>query len=111
MAKFAASGVLIGIIIIFGIIKTNESVGNALGTRLAATLAAENMMMRQQLIQISPRVSKLELRAGHLSEDAEILHMRLPRQKISEDTVSSFANAINGLKYRSYISTVKNIRP
>jgi len=70
LAKFAAAGILIGIILLFGIVKLNESDDAALGSRSAKSLSAENDVLRQQLNLMSPRVSKLEIQAGQLMERA-----------------------------------------
>lgn len=71
MAKFAAGGILIGTVILFGVIKRNQFVDNALGSCSANTLAAENDMLRQQLSLISPRVRKLEMQERQLHERAK----------------------------------------
>lgn len=94
IAKIAMSGILIGIIPFFGVILLNQSAGEALDSRSANTLAAENNFLRQQLSLISPRVSKLEMQAGQLSERSNEFQMLLHRPKIAGDTVSSFTNAI-----------------
>jgi hypothetical protein len=93
IAKFVTGGILVGTVILFGVITLNQSEGNALGSRPANTLAAENDFLRQQLSLISPRVSKLEMQARQLNERANTLHMLLLRRKIVGDTVLSFANA------------------
>ena len=110
-AKFATGGILIGTIILFGVIKPNQSVGNALGSRSANTLAAENDILRRQLSLISPRVSKLEMQERQLSEGVNKLHMLLHRRKIVGDTVSSFTNATKGFKLQSLIPAATGSRP
>jgi hypothetical protein len=111
IAKFAIGGILIGIIILFGVIKLNQSVGSAVGSRSANTLAAENNFLRQQVSLILPRVSKMEMQARQLNEHANKLHMLLPCRKIVGGTVSSFTNATNGLKPQSLISAARSFRP
>jgi len=49
IAKSAIGGILIGVIILFGVMKLNQSSGNALGSRSANTLVAENNFLRQQV--------------------------------------------------------------
>lgn len=105
-AKFAACGILMGTIIFFGFIKLDQSVGNVLESRSANTLAAENDFLRQQISLISPRVSKLEMRARQLREHADKLQML-----IAEDTVSRFTYATNGYKLQSVIPVARSFRP
>lgn|GEM_PF-1374863 len=111
IAKFATSGILIGTVILFGAIKLNQSVGYALESRSANTLAAENNFLRQQVSLISPRVSKLEMQARQLSEHGNKLHMFLHRRKIVGNTVSGFTNATNGFKLQSLIPAEKSFHP
>jgi hypothetical protein len=111
IAKFATGGILIGTVILFGVIKLNQSVGNALGPRSVNTLAAENNFLRQQVSLISPRVSKLEMQARQLNECANKLHMLLQGGKVVGDTVSSFTNATKGFKLQSLIPAAKSFRP
>jgi hypothetical protein len=46
LAKFATGGVVIGTILLFGFLELNPSVGNAIGTRSAGSLAADNELLR-----------------------------------------------------------------
>jgi hypothetical protein len=110
-AKLAACGILMGTIIFFGFIKLDQSVGNALESRSANTLAAENNFLRQQISLISPRVSKLEMQASQLVERDNRLHMLLHHRMIAGDTVSRFTYATNGLKLQSLIPAVSSFRP
>jgi hypothetical protein len=111
IAKFAISGILIGIIILFGVIKLNQSVGSVVGSRSANTLTADNNFLRQQVSLILSRVSKLEMQARQLNERANKLHMLLPCRKIVGDTVSSFTNATKGFKFESLIPAEKSFHP
>ena len=106
-AKYFAYGVLIAIIIFFGFMKPNQSVGNAFGSRPAQTLAAENNFLRQQVSMISPRVSKLEMQAGQLNERADELHLLLGSSEIVGDTVFRFAYAVNGEKLQARQGIIK----
>jgi hypothetical protein len=108
ITKFATGGILIGTVILFGVIKLNQSVGNALGSRSVSTLASENNFLRQQVSLISPRVSKLEMQARQLNEHANKLHMLLQGGKVVGDTVSSFTNSTKGFKLQSLITAVKS---
>ncbi len=105
-AKIATCGIIIGSIIFFGFIKLDQSVGNVLGSRTANTLAAENDFLRQQIRLISPRVSKLEMQARQLHEQADKLHML-----IVGDTVSRFLYATNVSKLKSPIPAESSVRP
>jgi hypothetical protein len=98
IAKFAIGGILIGTVILFGVIKLNQSVGNALESRSANTLVAENNFLRQQVSLISQQVNKLEMQARQLNERGDKLHMLLDRRKIVGDMGSSFANATKGVQ-------------
>jgi hypothetical protein len=109
--KFATVGILMGTVILFGVITLNQSVGNALGSRSANTLATENDILRQQVSLISSRVSKLEMQARQSRERANKLQMLLHRRKIAGDTVSSFTNANEGFKLQSAILAAKSFRP
>jgi hypothetical protein len=100
-----------GIVILFGIIELNQSVGFALGSRSVSTLATENNFLRQQVSLISPRVSMLEMHARQLDERANNLHMLLPRRKIVGDTASSFSSAPKESKLQSLILASKSFRP
>jgi hypothetical protein len=111
IAKSAIGGILIGVIILFGVMKLNQSSGNALGSRSANTLVAENNFLRQQVSLISLLVSKMEMQARQLNERANKLHMLLPYRKIVGDTVSSFTDATNGLKPQSLIPSARSFRP
>ena len=111
IAKFATSGILIGTVILFGAIKLNQSVGYALESRSANTLAAENNFLRQQVSLISPRVSKLEMQASQLNERGNKLHMFLHRRKIVGNMVSSFTNATIWLELQSFIPAEKSFHP
>jgi hypothetical protein len=105
-AKLATCGILIGTIIFFGFIKLDQSVGNVLGSRSAKTLAAENDFLRQQISLISPRVSKLEMRARQLREHADKLQML-----IVGDTLSRFMFATKVSESQSLIPTATNFGP
>ena len=111
IAKFAFGGILIGIVILFGVGKLNQSVGGAIGSRSINILAAENNFLRQQVNLMSPRVSKLEMRASRLNERADKLHLLFPGFKVVRDTVLSFMNATNGSKPQSLVSAVRNSYP
>jgi hypothetical protein len=109
--KFATVGILIGIVILLGAIKLNQSVGFALGSRSVNTLAAENNFLRQQVSLISPRVSMLEMQATQLNECANNLHLLLHGSKIVGDTVPRFMNATKRFKLQSLVYTAKSSRP
>ncbi len=111
IVKYAISGILIGIIIVFGVVKLNQSAGNALGSRSVKTLAAENNFLRQQVSLISPRVGKLEMQTRQLNERANNLHRLFEGPKIVADTVSSFTNTAKEFKFQSLILAAKSFRP
>lgn len=104
-------GILFGIIIFFGLMKLNQSIGNAFGSHPANTLAAENNLLRQQVSLISPRVSKLEIKARQLNERADELLLLLDSSKIVGDSVSRFTYANNGFELRPLISAAARFRP
>ena len=107
-AKFAAVGILIGIIIPFGIMKLNQSVGFARGSRSANTLAAENNFLQWQVNLNSPRVSKMEMQARQLNERVDNLRLLLLSGKGVGDTVSIFTNATKEFKHQSLTLAAKN---
>ena len=109
--KFAIIGIFIGIVILLGVIELNQSVGFAFGSRSAITLASENNFLQQQVSQISPRVSKLEIQALQLDKYANNLYTLLSHHKIANDTVSSFSSTSKEFKPQSMILAMKSIRP
>ena len=92
IAKFATCGILMGIVILFGAIKMNQSVGSVIGSRSTNTLTSDNNFLRQQISLISARTNKLEMQVKQLNERANTLHMFLSRRKIVEDSVASLTN-------------------
>ncbi len=96
IVKLAASGILVGAVILFGVVELNPSVGNALGSRSTKTLTSDNNFLRQQVSLISYRVNKMEMQTKQLHEYANTLNILLYSRKIDRDTVSSFTNAIKG---------------
>ena len=107
-AKFATAGILIGIVIPFGLLKLNQSVGNTLGSRTANTLAADNNFLQWQMNLISPRASKMEMQAIQLNERADNLRLLLLSGKRVGDTVSIFTNAAKEFKHQSLILAEKS---
>jgi hypothetical protein len=107
-SKFAAFGILIGIIIPFSIVKMNQSNGYSLESRSANTLSAENNFLRQQVNQISLSVSKMEMQATQLNERSNDLHLLLQNDKIIGDTVSRFTIAANEFKHQPLILATKS---
>jgi hypothetical protein len=91
MARFAVGGVLIGLVLL-GVIRVNQSIANALGSRLTETLATENQILRSQVSLISPRMNGLEMKAQQLNEQVNKLHTLLDRRMIVKDTVWRFTN-------------------
>src|ERR1700690_2342557 len=89
-AKLAVGAVLIGSIIFFGFIKLNQAVGITPGARTAIALAAENNILRQELMLIAPRVNKLVVKTRELSAQGENLHVLLTHQEMVGDSVTGF---------------------
>lgn len=110
-AKLIASRILIGNIILFGFIELNQFVGNAIGTRSANTLAAENDNLRQPLRLMSPRLNNLEMQARKLNEPAIELHVLLQRPELVGNGVLSFTNSTEGIELQSFIPTPKSFHP
>jgi hypothetical protein len=111
IAKFATAGALVGIVILFGIIELNHSVGFTLGSHSTSILASENNFLRQQVNQISPKVSMLEMQETQLNERADNLRLLLHSGKIVGNTVSRFTNATKEFKSESLILATKSYRP
>lgn len=111
LAKFAAGGILLGSLLLFGVVKLNQSVADTPGTHSANALTAENDILRQQLDLISPRVSKLETQAEELKERANGLHKLLQRRKIVRGTVLSFTNATEVSKLQPLMAAAKSPCP
>jgi hypothetical protein len=110
IAKFVVGGVLMGIILL-GVIKLNQSAANVLGSRSAETLAAENQILRSQLILISPRVNALEMQTMQFDEWVHTLHAVLDRRTIVRDSAWRFANAITVTKLKPVIPMRASFRP
>ena len=111
LAKFATGGILLGTVILLGFMELNQSVGNTLESRSSNAISAENDILRQQLNQISPRVSKLEIQLEQLRDRASGLHKLLQRRNNARDTVISFTNATVGPKLQSLMAAAKCPRP
>jgi hypothetical protein len=110
MTKFAIGGILMGVILL-GVMRLNQSVANALGSRSAETLAAENQILRSQLVLISPRVNELELQAKQLDERVNKLHALLDGRKIVRDTAWRFTNVIKVTQLKPAIPVRASFRP
>jgi hypothetical protein len=111
MAKFAIGGVLLGVAILFGVIKLNASVDSVVRSRTSNTLAAENDLLRRQLSLISPRVDELEVQAKQLDERVYKLHVLLDGRKSVRDMDSRFTIAIKPSKRQSVIPVAASFRP
>lgn len=111
LAKFAVGGILLGTLVLFGVVKMNQSVADTLAAHSANALSAENDILRQQLNLISPRVSNLEIQAERLKERGKGFHELLERRQNARDTVLSFTSVTNGLRTVSLISAAKIPRP
>jgi hypothetical protein len=99
-----------GIAIIFGAIKLNQSIGSVSGYSPTSTLAAENNFLQQQVSLISTRARKLELQVKQLKERADTLHNLLPHRKNIGETVSSFTNVSKEFKLQAMIPMEKSLQ-
>jgi prophage DNA circulation protein len=109
--KYGIGGILLGAIILFGVMKLNQSEANAHESRSASTLEAENNFLRQQVSLISDQMKKMEMQAEQLRERANRLDMLLHGSTMERDTASSFTKAAGGLKPRSSIYAAGSFRP
>jgi hypothetical protein len=102
-AKLATCGILIGTIIFFsfGFVKLNQSFGDTPESRSANEFASENEILRQQIRMMSPRVSKLKMQVGKLSEQDNKLHLLLDHQEALGGTVRGFTYATKWFKFQS----------
>ena len=62
-AKYGAGGIFIVIGIVFGFMMFQQPIASAVGLRPQYSLAVENDVLRHELSLISPRVSRLEIKA------------------------------------------------
>ena len=106
--KFATGGILVGVVIFFGVFVVDQSAGGAVMSRPAHTLVVENEMLRRQLSSISPRVSWLEMQVRQSQERADELSVLLNCSKIAGGTDSSFRNTVKGSGLRSAILAAKS---
>ena len=121
IAKLAVGGIIIGSLLFFGFIKLNQALGITPGSRAAIALEAENNVLRQELILISPRVSKLAAKVKELCAQDDNLHLLLSRQKycrrfscgsyVSGQTVEASITEFCGGKFTPLISTEGCKRP
>jgi outer membrane murein-binding lipoprotein Lpp len=111
LGKFAIVGIVIGTIILFGVIKPNQSGDRAIGSRSANTLAAENDILHRQLDLMSPRVRELEMQVGQAEERVNTLRTLLLGRKISGNTVRSFTNATKESEHQSLVLAAARFRP
>lgn len=102
--KYGAGGIFIVTIIVFGFMTFQQPVGSVLRLRSQNSLVVENDVLRQELSLMSPRVSRLEMKARQLSEDDNILHLLVFPRKIGGDTISRSTYAPKGSKLRSLAS-------
>jgi hypothetical protein len=110
-AVSVTGGILLGVIVLFFVIKLNPSVGNTIRSRSTNTLASDNNFLRQQVIMISPRVSNLEIRVRQLNDHANDLKILLPHRKIMSDTLSNLIAATKEFNLHSSFYIVKDINP
>ena len=108
--RFVIGGILLGIIFL-GVVRLNQSSAQVIGSRSAKTLAAENQILRSQLILISPRVNALEMQAKQFDEWVNKLHAVLDRRTIVRDSAWRFADAITVTKLKPVIPVRAGFRP
>jgi len=68
--KFITGGIILGIVLFFGVVRLNQSVVHAFGVRSSDDLTFENEFLRQQAIRISYRASRLEIQTKELNESS-----------------------------------------
>jgi hypothetical protein len=111
LARSAAVGIFLGVLLLLAVVVVNQSVADAIGAHSTNALIAENEILRQQLNLIAPRVNNLEIQAERLKERAKGLHKLLQRHKSARDSVLSFTNATNALRIHSLVAAAKSPRP
>ncbi len=111
IAKLAVGGVFIGSLLFFGFIKLNQALGITPGSREAIALEAENNVLRQELILISPRVDKLAVKTRELSAQDEKLHLLLYRREMAGDSVAGFTYPDKWVVLQSLNPLATNFRP
>ena len=110
-AKFAAGGILLGALTLLGVAMLNQSVVDTIRADSTNALTAENEILRQQLILISPQVRILEERGVRLQERVNALHKLLQRRKNVRDEEFKFAGVTDALKSQSLVVAAKSPRP
>jgi hypothetical protein len=106
ITKFVIGGILMGVVILFSVVKLHQSIDDVPGPRPTNTLAAENNFLKQQVNLISPRVNKLEMQTMQLNELDNNLHMLLHRNIVG-DTISSLMHAAKEFKPQPLVSAAK----
>jgi hypothetical protein len=106
ITRFVIVGILMGIVILFGIIKLNQSIDNFPESRPPNMLAAENNFLRQHLNLISARADKLEVLTKQLNERSDNLHLLFHRTIVG-DTVSRLMHVAKVFKSQPLIPVAK----
>ncbi len=109
IAKLAVGGIIIGSLLFFGFIKLNQALGITPGSRAAIALEAENNVLRQELILISPRVSKLAAKVKELCAQDDNLHLLLSRQSIVGDSAAGLTYPAKRSKLQSLNSVAASL--
>jgi hypothetical protein len=109
--KLAIGGILVGILLLFGFIKLDQSVGITPQSGPSTALAAENVILQRQISLISNRLSKTEMQAEQLLERSNELRILFHRREFAGDTVQGLTNAITGLEPRVLIPKAITLPP
>jgi hypothetical protein len=85
LTRFVTIGIVIGTLILFGVVKLNESVADTIEAGSMNALKAENVILRQQITLIAPRLTRVEAQADQLRERTNGLHKLLRKRNDVRD--------------------------
>jgi hypothetical protein len=86
--RIAIMSLVIAAMLFLGSIELGFTISEAPRSRSANLLETENNYLKQEILSISPRVTRLEVRTKQLSEHADALHTLLTGRNMSADSIS-----------------------
>lgn len=107
----AAVGILMGTILFFGVIESNQSDVDSRESRSTRALVTENDILRRHASLISPRLDNLEATAGRVDEHVNALRTFLTHRQIARDSVWRLTRVANRRSFQSMVDATAGFRP